>query len=260
MTSRHARREQALAWLRDPETARAPRVKLCGMFRADDVAAVCAVRPDFCGFIVDFPKSHRSVTPGQVARFCEQIDAAEEAAGAVAGSEGDAAATTAGAGDGAARSALAHPIWRVGVVVDRPLDEVARLADDVGIDFVQLHGHEDAPYVDALRARTGIGIIQAFRLREPADAVRAQESHADLVLLDNGQGTGATFDWSLVRDVSRPFLLAGGLDAGNVEQALGQVHPWGADVSSGIETDRLKDPAKMAAVVLAVRRGWPEPR
>lgn len=260
MTSRYARRAQALAWLRDPETAHSPRVKLCGVFRADDVAAVCAVQPDLCGFIVDFPKSHRGVTPDQVARFCEQIDAAEGARAGVVGSEGDAAATTAGAGDGAARPVLAHPIWRVGVVVDRPLDEVARLVDDAGIDFVQLHGHEDASYVDALRARTGIGIIQAFRLREPADAARAQASRADLVLLDNGQGTGATFDWSLVRDVSRPFLLAGGLDAGNVEQALCQVHPWGVDVSSGIETDRLKDPAKMAAVVAAVRRGWPEPR
>jgi phosphoribosylanthranilate isomerase len=74
------------------------------------------------------------------------------------------------------------------------------------------------------------------------------------VLLDNGQGTGETFDWSLVQEVCRPFLLAGGLTPQNVTAAIEAVHPWGVDMSSGVETHGTKDPAKMRAAVEAARR------
>ena len=221
------RQIQAREWLLSGAAASQPRVKLCGMFRDADVQAVAEARPDLCGFIVDFPKSHRSVTPAQLAGLCDRLLECEPASA---------------------------PIWRVGVFVDEPMEQLVRIVDAGCIDLVQLHGNEDAAYIDELRHRTGVGIIQAFRIRSAADAAAAEASAADLVLLDNGQGTGEGFDWSLVASVGRPFMLAGGLGPENVAQAIEEVRPWGVDMSSGIETEKLKDPAKMAAAVASVRK------
>ena len=221
------RQIQAREWLLSGAAASQPRVKLCGMFRDEDVQAVAEARPDLCGFIVDFPKSYRSVTPAQLAGLCDRLLECEPAGA---------------------------PIWRVGVFVDEPMEQLVRIVDAGCIDLVQLHGSEDAAYIDELRHRTGVGIIQAFRIRSAADAAAAEASAADLVLLDNGQGTGEGFDWSLVASVGRPFMLAGGLGPENVAQAIEEVRPWGVDMSSGIETEKRKDPAKMAAAVAAVRK------
>ena len=234
-----ARREAARAWLRGP--AERTRVKLCGMSREQDVDAVMAARPDMCGFIVDFPKSHRSITPERLAQLCARMDAAEAGAG---GAAGEAVAA------GEARS----PVWRVGVFVDAPVERLVRIVRECGLDLVQLHGHEDAAYVAALRAAAPeLGLIQAFRIREPQDVARACESGADLVLLDKGQGGGEAFDWSLAARATRPFMLAGGLGPDNAAAAIAQLQPWGLDMSSGIETDKKKDPAKIQAAVAAVR-------
>ena len=221
------RQIQAREWLLSGAAASQPRVKLCGMFRDEDVQAVAEARPDLCGFIVDFPKSHRSVTPARLESLCSCLQSCEPASA---------------------------PIWRVGVFVDEPMEQLVRIVDAGCIDLVQLHGSEDAAYIDELRDRTGVGIIQAFRIRSAADAAAAEASAADLVLLDNGQGTGEGFDWSLVASVGRPFMLAGGLGPENVAQAIEEVRPWGVDMSSGIETEKRKDPAKMAAAVAAVRK------
>lgn len=224
------RRARARAWLASPEAARACRVKLCGMFREADVDAVRRVAPDMCGFIVDFPRSHRNVDPARLAALTSALEGCE-------------------AGVGADR----HPLWRVGVFVDMPASRLAAIVETCGIDVVQLHGSEDAAYMEELRRLVDVGIIQAFAVKGPNDVARAQGSPADLVLLDAGQGSGRTFDWSLVADVGRPFLLAGGLGPDNVARAAADVRPWGVDMSSGIESDALKDPGKMAAAVAAVR-------
>ena len=196
------------------------RVKLCGMFRPQDIEAVNAVRPDYVGFVVDFPRSHRSVRADDVAALSSQVDAG---------------------------------IRRVGVFVDEPVEVVARLYRQGAIDVAQLHGREDEAYLARLRNACDVPTIQAFRVREAADVVRAEASSADLVLLDNGQGTGESFDWSLVSEVGRPLMLAGGLTAANVAAAIEAVRPWGVDMSSGIETDGVKDPSKMRAAVAAAR-------
>ncbi|MDR4015614.1 MAG: phosphoribosylanthranilate isomerase, partial [Eggerthellaceae bacterium] len=109
-------------------------------------------------------------------------------------------------------------------------------------------------YISELRHHTGGGTIQAFQVGNEEDASRAEGSAADMVLLDNGQGTGAAFDWSYVSRMHRPFILAGGLTPENVGEALDEVRPWGVDMSSGLETDKLKDPEKIAAAVREVRR------
>ena len=93
----------------------------------------------------------------------------------------------------------------------------------------------------------------AMRMRRISPSCVRQRSSADLVLLDAGQGSGKTFDWALLTGIKRPYLLAGGLGPDNVAQAIAALSPWGVDMSSGVETDWLKDADKMAAAVAAVR-------
>lgn len=137
--------------------------------------------------------------------------------------------------------------------VDADEAYVADLLNQGIIDLAQLHGHEDEEYIARLRAMTLKPIIQAFKVRAAEDLERAVNSSADHILLDSGAGSGECFDWSLVKDVPRPFFLAGGLDPDNVDAAVRQVAPYGVDVSSGIETDKCKDEHKMRTFVEKIR-------
>ena len=239
LTCADERRAAARAWLLQP-AGPVPRVKLCGMSRACDIDALLAARPDMCGFIVGFPKSHRNVEGELLADLTARLQAAEEQAAREAAEAG---------------VKPSAPIWRVGVFVDAAPAQVARTVRECNLDLVQLHGHEDARYVAELRHELpGAGIIQAFRVAAPEDVAHACASEADLILLDSGQGSGAAFDWQLATQATRPFLLAGGLGPGNVAQAIGQTHPWGVDMSSGIETAKLKDAEKMRAAVAAAHK------
>ena len=196
------------------------KIKLCGMSRPEDIAAVNELMPDYIGFVLFFPKSSRNITPEKATEL----------------------------------RALLHPsIQAVGVFVDAPVEAVARLLQQGVIDMAQLHGHEDNAYIETLRAMTGRLILKAFKLRTPQDATDAESSAADYVLLDNGTGTGQKFDWSLITGIRRPFFLAGGLDPDNAAQAVAEISPYAVDVSSGIETNKVKDAAKMRAFVQNVR-------
>ena len=198
------------------------RIKICGLSRPCDVAFVNEARPDWCGFIIDFPRSHRSVTPREAL---------------------------------ALRRQLAPGIVPVGVTVDQPVEAVAALLREGVVDVAQLHGTEDECYLAALRTLApGHPLWKAFTLRTPDDLTAALASGADMILLDSGKGTGQTFDWSLLRGVARPFLLAGGLTPENIPRAVRAVHPWGVDLSSGVETDRRKDRDKILAAVAAARK------
>lgn len=197
------------------------KIKICGLSRPQDIQFVNEARPDWCGFIINFPKSHRNVTPHQVRSLRAEL----------------------------------HPdILPVGVFVDQPLEEIAALLKDGTLAVAQLHGQETPEDIAALRALVpGCQIWKAFKIRSAADLAAALASPADLVLLDNGQGTGQTFDWSLVQGVDRPFLLAGGLTPENIPQAIQAVHPYGLDLSSGVETEKKKDREKILAAVAAAR-------
>ena len=112
------------------------------------------------------------------------------------------------------------------------------------------------PYLARIRALApGRPMWQAFRLHRPEDAAPANASSAEAILLDSGRGSGEAFDWALLAAIRRPYFLAGGLGPETVTAALNALHPYGVDVSSGIETDHKKDAAKMAVFVAAVRRG-----
>ena len=198
------------------------RIKICGLSRPEDVDFINGARPDWCGFIINFPKSRRNVTPDQVR---------------------------------ALRARLAPGITPVGVFVDQPAEAVAALLGDGTIEVAQLHGRDDEDYLAALRTLApGKTIWKAFQVRSIAQVQSAQASSADCILLDSGQGSGAAFDWSLARDVRRPFLLAGGLTPDNLPRAIQQVRPMGVDLSSGVETEYQKDRNKILAAVAAARQ------
>jgi len=199
------------------------KIKICGLYRPCDIEYVNAAKPDWCGFIINFPKSHRSLTPERVRALRRGLDGA---------------------------------VTPVGVFVDQPVETVAELLNDGTISVAQLHGHEDAAYIAALRAAApGHPVWKAFKVRGPEDLTAANASPADLVLLDNGRGTGETFDWSLAGGVTRPCLLAGGLTPENIPEAVRRLHPFGLDISSGVETDGKKDCAKILAAVSAAGKG-----
>ena len=196
------------------------RIKLCGLSRPCDVDAVNELLPEYVGFVF-WEKSRRYVAPEIAASL---------------------------------RKNLAGGIQAVGVFVDECPERIAALVRLGVIDVVQLHGHEDNAYISRLRTLTNTPIIQAFRVSSPRDLAEARESTADYVMLDSGKGTGTLFDWSIVHDFARPFFLAGGLTPENVAAAIHEINPFAVDVSSGIETQGVKDKAKMTAFVQAVRK------
>ena len=195
------------------------KIKLCGLFSEEDIRCVNQLRPDYIGFVF-WQKSKRYVTMEQAKKLKEL---------------------------------LAPHIQAVGVFVDEEAEEIIRLVQTGIIDVIQLHGNEDDAYLQALREQVNCKIIQAYKIRSTEDVKRANASKADLILLDSGMGTGQTFDWTYVKEVDRPFLLAGGLTPENVQEAVTQIHPYGVDASSSLETDGKKDPEKLKAFMHHVR-------
>ena len=198
------------------------RIKFCGLTRQQDIECANLLKPDYIGFVF-WKKSRRYVD--------------EEAAGRL-------------------RDALDKSITSVGVFVDEEPERVAHLINEGIIDAAQLHGGEDDEYIAKLRnlIMPGKVIIKAFRITSDEDIKIAQSSSADMILLDAGMGDGAAFDWTMIRDMQRPYILAGGLNCENVAKAVEMLSPYGVDVSSGIETDGVKDPEKMKEFVGIVRQ------
>ena len=195
-------------------------VKLCGMSRPEDIEAVNALEPRYVGFVF-YPGSRRNVSP--------------EAAKVLVDS-------------------LKPGITPVGVFLDAEPDFVEMCCSVSGVRAVQIHGAFGNSYVERIRSLTHLSVIQAFKVSSRDDLERASKSTADEILLDNGYGgTGESFDWSLLRHFRRRYFLAGGLTPANVKNAITCAHPYAVDVSSGIETENVKDPAKMSAFMDAVR-------
>lgn len=195
------------------------KIKLCGLKRTCEIEWVNELKPDYIGFIFS-KKSRRYVNPGEAGKL---------------------------------KAMLHSSIKAVGVFVDAKPEVIAGMAELEVIDAVQLHGSEDEAYLRELKRRIKIPVFQAFRITSAEDVKRAEESSADMVLLDAGAGCGEVFDWSLLKDMKRPYFLAGGLTPENVSQAIKRLHPYGVDASSSLESEGLKDSIKMAAFVEAVR-------
>lgn len=196
------------------------KIKLCGLSRPCDIEAANALEPEYIGFVFA-KKSRRYIPPEKASELKRLLDPA---------------------------------ISAVGVFVNEAPETVSRLLHDGVIDIAQLHGSEDEAYIKDLRSLTDKPIIQAFRVKTEQDILLAERSSADWILLDSGAGTGTVFDWKLLQNVRRPYFLAGGLTPENAAAALRQCRPYALDVSSGIETDGVKDQIKMTAFVTAVRK------
>jgi phosphoribosylanthranilate isomerase len=156
----------------------------------------------------------------------------------------------------AMRPRLKSEITPVGVFVNESLAKVAQLLNDSIIEIAQLHGEETEQYIKALKSLTNKPIIKAVRVLSQEDIEAAQHTVADFLLLDNGTGgTGESFDWSLVSQMKKPFFLAGGLKADNIEQAIAATNPYAVDLSSGVETGGMKDRDKILEIVRRMRNG-----
>ena len=190
-----------------------PKIKICGLRRKEDIEAVNEIKPDLIGFV--FVEGRK--------RFVSYEDAK------------------------VLRAGLSKDITAVGVFINEDIETVADLINDGTIDIAQLHGDEDNSYIDRLKELIGdsqkdrapdeFRIIKAIQIGSEDDLNEVEASHADMILLDSGTGSGEIFNWQLLKNVKRPFFLAGGLDITNIERAVNEIHPYGVDVSSGVETD-----------------------
>lgn len=202
------------------------KLKFCGLTREADIRAANETRPDYIGFV--FAESRRRVTDEQAARL---------------------------------RALLSPGIQAVGVFVNDDPTHIALLANRGVIDLIQLHGSESAAYIRRLRTMTAAPIICALRVGKQTDIKREESNLVDFLLLDTYTkdaygGSGRTFDWSLIGEVGKPYFLAGGLNESNIPHAM-RTGAYALDLSSGIETDGVKDAEKMRRVAALVKGGQP---
>jgi len=201
-------------------------IKICGLTTPEDARAAAQAGADAIG-LVFWPRSPRAVTVAAARRIA---------------------------------AALPAFVLRVGVFVNAPREELLRVADEVGLDILQLHGQEPPEALAGLTRRA----LKAVALAGPEDVQRARryaDSGAALLVDAAGQpapgGTGRTADWALARRLREQvpeLVLAGGLTPENVAAAIAAVEPHGVDVSSGVElAPGCKQAARMQAFVAAVR-------
>ena len=268
---------EKLAYLYGP-TYYTPKVKMCGISKVETIPAVVEAKPDYMGLV--FAPSKRQVTVDQAKTLVEELhkqygnrysreevqcsnDVVQDGAVIGAVQEGTA---TGDAHEGTLTSTenasptLIHQeaIKTVGVFVNETLETLVKIATEVNLDAVQLHGDEDEAFIQSLKERTNVEVWKAVQIRSAADAEAWIDSSADMLLFDayhkdERGGTGEVFDWSCLDEFERPFMLAGGIDSTNVARAIRTVRPYGIDISSGIETDGVKDDEKIKAFTNIVR-------
>ena len=222
---------EKLAYLYGP-TYYTPKVKMCGISKVEIIPAIVDAKPDYMGLV--FAPSKRQVTVEQAKILIEELH----------------------------KQCINHydikVVKTVGVFVNETLDNLVRIADTANLDAVQLHGDEDETFIQSLKERTNVEVWKAIQIRTAADTEKWIDSSADMLLFDayhkdERGGTGEVFDWSSLDAFERPFMLAGGIDSTNVARAIRTVRPYGIDISSGIETNGMKDDKKITAFTKIVK-------
>lgn len=195
------------------------KIKICGLFRELDAELVNLAPPDYAG-LVFAENSRRRVSLETAARISGLLD---------------------------------KSIKKVGVFVSASLGQIVKLYGRGIIDIAQLHGEESAEYIEELKGLAPeLPVIRALRAERLRPGFGALD-RADFLLLDNGAGgTGKTFDWRIARGIERPFFIAGGINSGNVAEAV-KLGPYAVDISGGAETHGFKDGEKIRALVNFVR-------
>ncbi|TYS18746.1 phosphoribosylanthranilate isomerase [Rossellomorea vietnamensis] len=189
------------------------KVKICGIMTVEHAEAAVHAGVDAVGFI--FAESRRRISP----------EAAKKIGGIIPAS-----------------------VLKIGVFVDASKKEIEETAETAGLDYVQLHGSETAEFMESL----AVPAFKAISIKKETDLSGIERYPGSMVLVDSGHGagqggSGLTFDWSYLKDLSIPhnIILAGGLTADNIEAAIEEVNPFMIDVSSGVETGGTKDIRKM---------------
>lgn len=202
------------------------KIKFCGIRRAEDVGFCNVLRPDYMGMILS-DGFRRTVTADQAAVLVQQKHT---------------------------------DIQAVGVFVNETPEDIAKIAKKASLEVIQLHGDEDAEIIRAVRAKTGLPVWKAVRVQSEAEIRAAEQLSADMLILEGYTpeqvgGTGVTANWPLLAHAKpqQPFFLAGGLRPENLREAVKIVQPIGVDLSSGIETDGVKDFEKMKEIVKILR-------
>jgi len=196
------------------------KIKICGLRREEDIAMVNEYRPDYVGFILAKGR-RRTINEVRLRSLRQQ---------------------------------LCREIQAVGVFVNQDKEWIVRLLEEGIIDVVQLHGQEKEDEIAWIKAKTERPVIKAVSVQSSADIKAWRWTTADYLLLDQGiGGTGKTFDWAFIKEVRKPFFLAGGINETNLYDALKQ-SPAGIDISSGVETGGYKDREKIRNIIELVRK------
>lgn len=216
-----------------------PKVKMCGISKVETIPAVVEAKPDYMGLV--FAPSKRQVTVDQAKTLVEELHRgyAQKYGSDTEHDKND-------------------TIKTVGVFVNETVDNLVTIANEANLDAVQLHGDEDEAFIQSLKERTNVEVWKAIQIRTAADTEKWIDSSAEMLLFDayhkdERGGTGEVFDWSSLDAFERPFMLAGGIDSTNVARAIRTVRPYGIDISSGIETNGMKDDKKITAFTKIVK-------
>lgn len=199
------------------------KVKICGLKEAEHVKTAVEAGASWVGFM--FAKSSRQVTIEQAINLAKLVP---------------------------------PHVKKVGIFVNPTAQQVRETVEQVGLDYVQYHGNEDAEFIEQL----GFPSIKAFSIRTKEDVEKASKYNVDFYLFDApgtnfAGGSGHVFDWNLLDELSIPkerVILAGGLNPDNVAQAITQVEPFGVDVSSGVEKNGVKDHELIKQFILAATK------
>jgi phosphoribosylanthranilate isomerase len=194
------------------------RIKICGLKRPVDIEYANILKPDYVGFV--FAGTKRKISMETAASLKKGLD---------------------------------RDIKAVGVFVNEPVENIIGMLEKDIIDIAQLHGDESEEDILYIKAVTSKPVIKAVRAKDRYDVEAWLDSAADYLLFDSGAGSGQVFDWDILADIERDFLLAGGLALENIKTAIETVKPFALDLSSGVETDGVKDFKKMKKVIETVR-------
>lgn len=200
------------------------KIKICGMRRAEDIAYVNEFLPDYAGFILTHG-FRRTVSFEEFVSLSKKLDSRIKA---------------------------------VGVFVNEDIQNILKYAPR--LDVIQFHGNEDEKYILALKEKTNCEIWKAVRAKEVGDIEIADKLSANKLLIDSYcenavGGTGKRVNLQIVKDakITKPFFMAGGINAENANEIINEVKPFGVDFSSSVETDGFKDKKKIKEIIIRIR-------
>lgn len=198
------------------------KIKICGLTREEDIISANNAMPDYIGFV--FAKSKRRLTYEQAIPL---------------------------------KRMLSPPIKAVGVFVNEDISTIIK-GEKLGIiDVIQLHGDESSKYIHNLKAKTNLPIIKAVRIGDTLPH-NLDKTPADFLLLDKLSsraygGLGESFNWELLKNIKSPYFLAGGINLSNIDGAMSH-SPYCVDISSGAETNGIKDSRKITKLTNLVKK------